>query len=144
MEIKTNYDRDLGKINVVPQNIFRALSNIINNACVVVQEKQKKISELSQGNKDFVPTVSVSTNNLGDRVEIHIRDNGKGIPQELQEQIFEPFFTTNPPDKGTGLGLWISHTIIREDHQGDIKVESEVGNYTDFIITLPKSITENS
>lgn len=94
--------------------------------------------------KKVISTVSVSTKNLDGKIEIHIRDNGEGIPQEIQEKIFEPLFTTYPPDKGTGLGLWISHNIIVEEHQGDIKVESKVGNYTEFIITLPKASSENS
>jgi signal transduction histidine kinase len=145
--MKSNYDETIGKVNLVSQNIFRALSNIINNACFTVQEKKRKLylqSESDKTNKDFVPTVSVSTKNLDDKIEIHIRDNGEGIPQEIREKIFEPLFTTYPPDKGTGLGLWISHNIIVEEHQGDIKVESEVGNYTEFIITLPQASSENS
>jgi signal transduction histidine kinase len=82
----------------------------------------------------------VSTKNLSDWVEIRIRDNGKGIPQESLDKIFNPFFTTKPTGEGTGLGLSISHDIIVQEHRGEIKVETERGSYAEFIITLPKDV----
>ena len=88
----------------------------------------------------FSPNLSVSTKNQGNKVEIRIRDNGVGIAEENRNKIFEPFFTTNPPGKGTGLGLWISHNIIVQEHQGKIEVQSKVDKYTEFIITLPKML----
>jgi signal transduction histidine kinase len=79
----------------------------------------------------------VRTRNLGDAIEIRIRDNGSGIKPEVLDKIFNPFFTTKPPAEGTGLGLSISHDVIVQQHQGELKVETEVGNYTEFIIILP-------
>ncbi len=133
-----NYDQSLEKINISPQQIFRAFLNIINNACMAVQKQ-----EFNSENKidKFSPTLLVSTKNQGDKVEIRIRDNGVGIAEEIRDKIFEPFFTTNEPGKGTGLGLWFSHDIIVQEHQGKIEVESEVDKYTVFIITLPKNIS---
>jgi signal transduction histidine kinase len=131
--LETHYDDSLGQVNIVPQNISRVFLNVINNACYAAHEKKKQIGE------EFSPTLWVSTKNLGDRVEIRIRDNGMGIPQEDLGKIFNPFFTTKPTGQGTGLGLSISHDIIVQEHRGEIKVETEAGNYTDFIITLPKN-----
>jgi signal transduction histidine kinase len=80
----------------------------------------------------------VRTRNLGDAIEIRIRDNGSGIKPEVLDKIFNPFFTTKPPAEGTGLGLSISQDVIVQQHRGELKVETEVGDYTEFIITLPK------
>jgi len=132
--IETNYDDSLAPLNVVPQNISRVFLNVINNACYAAHEKKKEIGE------GFSPTLWVSTKSLGDRVEIRIRDNGKGIPQESLDKIFNPFFTTKPTGEGTGLGLSISHDIIVQEHRGEIKVETERGSYAEFIITLPKDV----
>ena len=138
--IETDYDDELGLVNVVPQNISRALINFINNACYAVYKKKMRFQvEPGHEGEEFSPTLSVSTKNLAKQVEIHIRDNGEGIPQELLDKIFNPFFTTKPPGEGTGLGLSITHDIIVQQHQGDIRVESEVKSYTLFIITLPKT-----
>jgi signal transduction histidine kinase len=87
---------------------------------------------------DFVPVLKVSTKNLKDKVEIHIKDNGTGIPNSVKENIFNPFFTTKPTGEGTGLGLSISYDIVTKIHGGDIRFESEEGKYTEFTITLPK------
>ncbi|MEJ6486817.1 AAA family ATPase [Nostoc punctiforme UO1] len=137
--IQTDYDRHLGNINVVPQNISRALINIINNACYAAQQKKMRLQEKADFIADkFSPTLSVSTKDLGEQVEIHIHDNGEGIPPQIVDKIFNPFFTTKPTGDGTGLGLSISHDIIVQQHQGKIKVNTEVNNYTELIITLPK------
>ncbi|MEI2581399.1 trifunctional serine/threonine-protein kinase/ATP-binding protein/sensor histidine kinase [Scytonema sp. PRP1] len=136
--IETDYDEDLGLINVVPQNISRAFINIINNACYAAYKKKMRFQ--AEGNpEEFLPKVILSTKDLAKHVEIHIQDNGGGIPQKLRDQIFNPFFTTKPPGEGTGLGLSITHDIIVQQHQGNIRVESEVNSYTVFIITLPKT-----
>jgi predicted ATPase/signal transduction histidine kinase len=132
--LETHYDDSLGQVNIVPQNISRVFLNVINNACYAAHEKKKEIGE------GFSPTLWVSTKNLSDRVEIRIRDNGKGIPQESLDKIFNPFFTTKPTGEGTGLGLSISHDIIVQEHRGEIKVETERGSYAEFIITLPKDV----
>ncbi|KAB8318835.1 AAA family ATPase [Tolypothrix campylonemoides VB511288] len=136
--IETNYGDNLGLINVVPQNISRAFINIINNACYAAYKKKMRFQAEGKA-EEFLPRLIVSTKDLGKQVEIHIRDNGGGIPQKLRDQIFNPFFTTKPPGEGTGLGLSITHDIIVQQHQGNITVESEVNSYTLFIITLPKT-----
>jgi predicted ATPase/signal transduction histidine kinase/tRNA A-37 threonylcarbamoyl transferase component Bud32 len=132
--IEADYDHSMGQVNIVPQDISRMFLNLVNNACYTVYEKKKAIGE------EFSPTLWVSTKNLGDRVEIRIRDNGTGIPPEIVNKIFNPFFTTKPTGEGTGLGLSISHDIIVQGHQGEIKVETQAGELTEFIITLPKNI----
>lgn len=130
--LQTAYDPDVGMVEVVPQDISRVFLNVINNACYAANEKRKTAGAA------FAPTVGVRTTNLGDRVEIRIRDNGGGIPQSIRDKIFNPFFTTKPPGKGTGLGLSISYDIVRQ-HRGEIRVETEEGQYTEFIIVLPKT-----
>ncbi|HSR18092.1 MAG TPA: HAMP domain-containing sensor histidine kinase, partial [Ignavibacteriaceae bacterium] len=130
--IEKDYDGSLEKINIVPQDISRVFLNLINNACYAANERKRK-----SGN-DFSPTLKVSTKNLQDKVEIKIRDNGNGIPAEIREKLFNPFFTTKPTGEGTGLGLSLSYDIIVKQHSGEIKFESEEGNYTEFIINLRK------
>lgn len=130
--INKDYDKSLGLVEVVPQDISRVFLNILGNALYATHQKKEEI------NGEFCPTLSVTTKNLGDQVEICIRDNGKGIPQEHLDKIFNPFFTTKPTGEGTGLGLSISYDIIVQ-HKGEIKVETEEGEYTEFIIRLPKS-----
>ena len=87
----------------------------------------------------FEPTLSATTKNLGDKVEIRIRDNGTGIPLEVKEKMFNPFFTTKPAGEGTGLGLSMSHDIVVKQHGGKIDVDTEPGAFTEFIITLPRA-----
>jgi len=86
----------------------------------------------------FAPTLSARTKNFVDKIEIRIRDNGKGIPVNIREKIFNPFFTTKPTGQGTGLGLSISYDIIVQEHKGEIKVETEEGSFTEFIIRSPR------
>ena len=90
-------------------------------------------------NGGYEPTLTVATRNLGDRVEIRIRDNGTGISPEVKEKIFNPFFTTKPAGEGTGLGLSISHDIIVKQHSGSIGIDSEPGEYTEVRIVLPRA-----
>lgn len=128
-KFETYFDNSIGKINVVPQDIGRVILNLINNAFYAVSEKKKL-------NPDhYEPTVIVSTKKLGDKVEIKVKDNGNGIPKSIKEKIFQPFFTTKPTGQGTGLGLSLSYDIVKA-HGGTIKVESEEGQGTTFIITL--------
>jgi PAS domain S-box-containing protein len=135
--IETSYDASIGLIEVVPQDISRVFLNILNNACYAVHEKAKKLGE------GFSPTLWVRTKDLGEQVEIQIRDNGPGIPEDLLGKIFHPFFTTKPTGEGTGLGLSISYDIVVQEHQGEIKVETEEGSYAEFIVVLPKKGTWN-
>jgi signal transduction histidine kinase/ligand-binding sensor domain-containing protein len=132
VSIKTDYDKSIGEIMVVPQNISRVFLNVINNACYAANEKKKKVPP------PFTPTVTVCSKNLDDKVEIRVRDNGIGIPKENLDKIFNPFFTTKPTGKGTGLGLSLSYDIVVKEHSGELKVESVAGEYSEFIIILPK------
>ena len=122
-----------GQIDVFPQEITRALLNLISNGFYAATKRKE------QDNSDgYEPTVLASTKNLGDRVEITIRDNGTGIPPEAKEKMFNPFFTTKPAGEGTGLGLSICHDIIVKQHSGSIEVDSQPGEYTEIRISLPR------
>ncbi|MBW4613860.1 MAG: AAA family ATPase [Desmonostoc vinosum HA7617-LM4] len=138
-------DRNLRQIIVIPQNISRAFINVINNACYAAHKKKMRfLAEPQQEREIFSPTLSVSTKDLGEQIEIRIRDNGEGISHEVLDKIFHPFFTTKPTGEGTGLGLSITHDIIVQQHQGKIKVDTELDSYTEFMINLPKFPSKNS
>jgi signal transduction histidine kinase len=96
-----------------------------------VTEKAKQVGD------DFEPTVTISTKKINNRVEIKVRDNGKGIPQKISDKIFQPFFTTKPTGEGTGLGLSLSYEIITKGHNGELRVETKEGEYAEFIVGLP-------
>ncbi|MEO8112399.1 MAG: ATP-binding protein [Ginsengibacter sp.] len=119
-DFKTDFDKTIGKIDIVPQDIGRVLLNLYNNAFYAVAEK---MAEQKEGYK---PIVSVSTKKINSRVEVTVKDNGKGIPQKVMDKIFQPFFTTKPAGHGTGLGLSLSYDIIKA-HGGKIKVGSPPG-----------------
>jgi len=137
--MKTDFDETIGKVNLIPQDIGRVILNLIHNAFYAVNEK-KKVSDLEgfkslQGLSHYEPTVSVSTKRTNDQVELLIKDNGNGIPQNVLEKIFQPFFTTKPSGQGTGLGLSMSYDIIKA-HGGELKVETIEGEQTEFTIKL--------
>jgi signal transduction histidine kinase len=152
-DITTDFDESLsagdsgnGKIIIIPQHIGRALFNLFNNAFYAVNAK-RKTQEPSQGN-NYTALVSVQTKKVkltnadnsrkgNDAVEIIISDNGNGISRPIISKIFQPFFTTKPTGEGTGLGLSMAYDIITKEHNGTIKVESEEGKGTKFIIQLP-------
>ena len=129
--IEKDFDKTIGKINVVPQDISRVFLNIINNACYAAYDRKTK-----NNHNDFSPTLTISTKNLKGKVEIRIGDNGNGIPANILDKIFQPFFTTKPTGEGTGLGLSLSYDIITKVHGGDLKVETKEGEGTQFIIQL--------
>ncbi len=133
IKIETNYDQSMEKSLVIPQSMSRCFTNLINNACYSLYQKQ-------QLNPNFVPILTIKTANLQEIIEIKIKDNGEGIAPEIMEKIFEPFFTTKPTGEGTGLGLSLTNDIIVGQHQGTININSKLGNYTEFIINLPKKI----
>jgi len=137
-EFKTDFDKDIGKINVIPQDIGRVILNILTNAFYAVGEKIKTYD--AKGNDVYRPTVTVETKKAGDKVQIKITDNGNGIPQQVIDKIFQPFFTTKPTGHGTGLGLSISYDIIKT-YGGEIKIETADGEGAIFIITLPIEAT---
>lgn len=132
LKIERQYDPSIGSVKVVRQDVSRVFLNLINNACYATHEKKKQVGD------SYSPVLLVRTQNLGDRIEIRIRDNGTGIPPQIRSRIFHPFFTTKPSGEGTGLGLAISYDIIVQQHGGEIQVETEEGSFTEFIILLPK------
>ncbi len=131
-EIKSDLDENIGKINIVPQDISRVLLNLFNNAFYAVDEKKRQLNGM------FEPAVSVCTKKLDGKVEIHVKDNGNGIPQNIVDKIFQPFFTTKPTGQGTGLGLSLSYDIVKA-HGGEIRVESKEGLGSTFVLILPLS-----
>jgi two-component system NtrC family sensor kinase len=128
-------DPSVGMADIYPQEITRVLLNIISNGFYAATKRKAEAGE------GFEPTLSAATKNLGEMVEIRIRDNGTGIPEEAKAKIFNPFFTTKPSGEGTGLGLSISHDIIVKQHGGSIDVETEPGLFTEFKIVLPRTST---
>jgi signal transduction histidine kinase len=131
--LERSLDPAAGQADVFPQDITRVLLNLILNGFYAATKRKEADSE------GYEPTLMASTRNLGDRVEIRVRDNGTGIPPEVKDKMFNPFFTTKPAGEGTGLGLSISHDIIVKQHGGLIEVDSEPGEYTEFRIILPRA-----
>lgn len=129
--IKTDFDENIEKINLVQQDIGRMFINLFNNAFYSVMEKKKK------SNDGYEPTILVSTKKLTDKIEIRVKDNGVGIPQKVLDKIFQPFFTTKASGQGTGLGLSLTYDIVTQMHGGQIKVETKDGEGAEFIIELP-------
>ena len=140
--IETHFDKKIGEINIIPQDIGRVLLNLFNNAFYAVQEKQNlKVTSLSGTSgsgdgKEYQPTVSVSTVRKNKFVEISIKDNGNGIHEKVKDKIFQPFFTTKPTGEGTGLGLSLSYDIIKA-HGGEITFETQKMQGSEFIVRLP-------
>jgi two-component system, NtrC family, sensor kinase len=132
--LQRSFDPAAGEVDLFPQEITRVLLNLISNGFYA--PTQRKV-EASGG--DYEPTLAAATKNLGDRVEIRIRDNGTGIPPEVMEKLFNPFFTTKPVGEGTGLGLSISHDIIVKQHGGSIEVDTQPGEFTEFRIILTRA-----
>ena len=165
LEIQEDYSPDLGEITVQPQDLGRVFLNLVTNACYATDEKRKKSAAGSDASekqrsavqpmsrklykgarsygeeaetvqKSYQPTLKISTQRTDDHIEIHVRDNGSGIPESALERIFNPFYTTKPPDQGTGLGLSMSIDIVRQ-HGGEIRVDTKEGEYTEMIVELP-------
>ncbi|MEL6493369.1 MAG: ATP-binding protein [Cyanobacteria bacterium J06621_3] len=134
----SDYDDTASPVYGCAQDLNRVFLNIINNACYAIY--QRSLS----ADASFQPLLKIRTRDRDKHIEIYIRDNGVGIPPDIQAKIFNQFFTTKPTGEGTGLGLSLSHEIITQQHQGTLEVASEVGYYTDFIITLPKNIEPKS
>jgi len=132
--LKRSFDPSAGEIDVFPQDVRRALLNVISNG---FHAATKRRAEIDGG--DYEPTLTASTKNLGDRVEIRIRDNGTGIAPDVKEKMFNPFFTTKPTGEGTGLGLSISHDIIVKQHAGAIEVDTQLGEFTEIRVILPRT-----
>jgi two-component system NtrC family sensor kinase len=131
--LERSFDPDAGAVDLFPQEITRVLLNLISNGFYAT-EKCKAVGSRA----GYKATLSAVTKNLGDSVEIRIRDNGIGIPPDVKEKMFNPFFTTKPAGEGTGLGLSLSYDIIVKQHAGRIEVETELGSFTEFRVVLPR------
>ncbi len=132
--LERSLDPAAGEADLFPQEITRALLNLISNGFYAATKRKADANGV-----DYEPTLAATTRSLGDSVEIRIRDNGAGIPPEVKERIFNPFFTTKPAGEGTGLGLSISHDIIVKQHGGSIEVDTQPGAFTEFRIVLPRT-----
>ena len=150
IDLKQDFDPEIGEIEVVSQDLGRVFLNMVSNACESIDEKRSaalpatKSVQPADGEPEgdaepsapYTPALWLTTRRKEKTVEIRIRDNGNGIPEDVIEKIFKPFFTTKPTDRGTGLGLAMSSEIVR-NHGGTIRVESEPGQFTEMIIELP-------
>jgi len=136
--LQTDFDASLQKISIIPQDIGRVLLNLFNNAFYACTERSRSAvtRKKNQTAESYEPTVSVCTKKVDGKIEIHVKDNGNGVPQKVLDKIFQPFFTTKPTGDGTGLGLSLSYDIIKA-HGGDIKVISKEGEGAEFVIQLP-------
>ena len=134
IKLEKSLDPTVGAADVFPQDITRVLLNVISNGFYAAI---RRAAETNGGN--YEPTLTAVTRNLGDRVEISIRDNGTGIPPDVKAKIFNPFFTTKPAGEGTGLGLSISHDIIVKQHGGSIEVDTRQGEFTEIRVILPRA-----
>jgi signal transduction histidine kinase len=132
--LQRSFDPAAGEVDLFPQEITRVLLNLMSNGFYAAAKRK---AEVKGGG--YEPTLAVATKNLGDSIEIRIRDNGTGVSPEVKEKMFDPFFTTKPAGEGTGLGLSLSYDIIVKQHGGSIEVETEPGEYTEFRIILPRS-----
>ena len=131
--LQRSFDPMAGEADLFPQEITRALLNFISNGFYAATKRH------AETNGGYEPTLAASTKNLGDRVEITIRDNGAGIAPDVKAKIFNPFFTTKPAGEGTGLGLSISHDIVVKQHGGSIEVDTQPGEFTEVRVISPRA-----
>jgi signal transduction histidine kinase len=132
--LEHDYAPTLKPIEVAPQEMTRVFLNLFGNGFYAANKRVRE-----NGGGSFRPILAVATRDLGDAVEVRVRDNGTGIPAEIRDKLFQPFFTTKPTGEGTGLGLSISYDIVTQQHGGTIEVDSRVGEYTEFTIRLPRT-----
>jgi signal transduction histidine kinase len=132
--LERDLDPNFGPIELVPQDITRVFLNLFGNGFYAAKKRQQD----DKVNADYRPVLRVTTRDLGDQVEARVRDNGVGVPADVQAKMFTPFFTTKPTGEGTGLGLSISYDIVTQQHGGTITVESRVNEFTEFVIRLPR------
>jgi signal transduction histidine kinase len=132
--LERDFETTAKPIDVVPQDVTRVFLNLIGNGFYATRKRYN--AETANG---YRPTLKISTRDLGEAVEIRVRDNGTGITPEVREKLFQPFFTTKPTGEGTGLGLSISYDIVTQQHGGAIEVESEPGQFTEFAVRLPRA-----
>jgi len=139
LTLKSDYDEDAGKPEVISQDLGRVILNMVSNACYATHDKRLKLEEkMGASQTGYNPELKLGTKREGDMIRITIRDNGSGMPPEVKDKIFNPFFTTKPTDQGTGLGLSLSNDIVMQ-HGGSISVESKDGEFTEMSIMIPDS-----
>ncbi len=144
VDIQEDFDPEMGELDVVSQDLGRVVLNLVTNAGYATNEKYQRLrnnrdAKESDPTGGYHPTVVLTTKREADHVEIRVRDNGDGIPDDLLQKIFEPFFTTKPTDEGTGLGLALSSDIVRS-HGGVLSVDTSAGSFTEFTISLPTHV----
>ena len=132
--LEQDLDDKAGTLAGQPQDLMRVFLNLAGNAIHATNKRREE-----GGDPAYVPTISLTTRDLKNEVEITLKDNGTGMPPEVKDKIFQPFFTTKPAGEGTGLGLSISYDIVVQAHKGGFEVESEPGEFTLFRITLPRA-----
>jgi len=132
--LERQFDAAMAPIELVPQDITRVFLNLFGNGFYAANKRRGEADDGS-----FKPVLTVTTLELGDAVEVKVRDNGTGIPPDITEKLFQPFFTTKPTGEGTGLGLSISYEIVTQQHRGTILVDSRVGEFTEFTVRLPRA-----
>ena len=140
IDLQQDFDPDVGELDVIPQDLGRVFLNMVSNSCHATHEKRIARVEAGNGSEVYFPTVWLTTRRKEEQIEVRIRDNGSGIPDDVIDKIFNPFFTTKPTDQGTGLGLAISSDIVRQ-HGGAISATSEQGEYTEMVVQLPLVLT---
>jgi signal transduction histidine kinase len=134
VNMERSFDPAAGQVDLYPQEVTRALLNLISNGFYAATKRKQQ--DNSEG---YEPALTAATKDLGDRVEIRVRDNGTGIAPEVRDKMFNPFFTTKPAGEGTGLGLSITHDIIVKQHSGSIEVNTEPGEFTEVRLILPRT-----
>jgi signal transduction histidine kinase len=132
--LERDFAEAIAPIELVPQDMTRVCLNLFGNGFYAATKRQKQGSD-----PQFRPTLKVSTRDLGDAIEVQVRDNGTGIAPEIKDKLFQPFFTTKPTGEGTGLGLSISYDIVTQQHGGSITVDSRVGEFTELTVRLPRA-----
>ena len=135
LSIHTDYEAQLAPIKAIPSSLLRAFINLIDNACDAMRLKQRQLQRSPP--KGYIPTLSITVRQISTGLEIRIRDNGCGIAHDIKDKVLDPFFTTKAPGEGTGLGLSITHDIIVKQHQGTLSIDTELGQFTECILTLP-------
>jgi signal transduction histidine kinase len=133
--LERDFGEDIAPIEMNPQDMTRVFLNIFSNGFYAATRRARK-----EGGAGFVPTLKVTTRDAGEMLEIRVRDNGTGIPADIRDKLFQPFFTTKPTGEGTGLGLSITYDIVTKQHGGTITVDSEVDEFTEFTIRLPRPV----
>ena len=137
--LQRSFDPAAGEVDMYPQDLTRAILNLVSNSLYALIKRNGELG------KDYEPTLTASTKNIGDdRVEVRIRDNGGGIPAKIRDRIFNPFFTTKPPGEGTGLGLSLSYDIIVKQHAGSIEFDTQPDDFTEFKVVLSRSLQKQS